>query len=288
MARIRTIKPEFWTAEQVMECSPTARLLFIGVWNFCDDGGNHPASCKTLKAEVFPGDDITAAEIDALVGELLTNDLLVEYEAAGKRYWHVTGWHHQKIEKPNFKHPKPTDGGILRPVADESPNDRRPVADHSTPEGKGGEGRGEERKGVNPPPHPARAREVDEAFPMDAGWEPSPHFGTAARSAGLLVSDPAEVAAALAEFRLYWLTQPATVRTQHEWDHALIRSLKADRLRATQAPKARASPSRSQREQAVAWANELMGRGQGNERDDGTIEVPDGAAGQLGFYSDPG
>ena len=41
MARIRSIKPEFWTAEQVMECSPMARLLFIGMWNFCDDGGNH-------------------------------------------------------------------------------------------------------------------------------------------------------------------------------------------------------------------------------------------------------
>ena len=70
MARIRTIKPEFWTAEQIMECSPNARLLFIGMWNFCDDAGIHPASCKTLKAEVFPSDDITASEIGTLVAEL--------------------------------------------------------------------------------------------------------------------------------------------------------------------------------------------------------------------------
>ena len=63
MARIRTIKPEFWTSEQVMECSPLARLLFIGVWNFCDDAGNHPMSAKTLKALVFPGDDITSAKV---------------------------------------------------------------------------------------------------------------------------------------------------------------------------------------------------------------------------------
>jgi hypothetical protein len=49
MARIRTVKPEFWTSEQVMNCSRDARLLFIGMWNFCDDGGNHPASAKTLK-----------------------------------------------------------------------------------------------------------------------------------------------------------------------------------------------------------------------------------------------
>jgi len=43
MARIRTIKPEFWVSEQVGECSPNARLLFIGMWNFCDDRGVHPA-----------------------------------------------------------------------------------------------------------------------------------------------------------------------------------------------------------------------------------------------------
>ena len=30
-----------WTSEQIVECSPIARLLFIGMWNFCDDGGNH-------------------------------------------------------------------------------------------------------------------------------------------------------------------------------------------------------------------------------------------------------
>jgi hypothetical protein len=49
MARIRTVKPEFWTSEQVMELSPLARLAFIGMWNFCDDAGVHTASAKRLK-----------------------------------------------------------------------------------------------------------------------------------------------------------------------------------------------------------------------------------------------
>ena len=143
MARIRTIKPEFWTSEQVMECSPTARLLFIGMWNFCDDAGIHPASAKTLKAEVFPADDINATDVQRLVDDLLTNGLIVEYESAGKRYWQVTGWHHQKIEKPNYKHPKQE---IQQPIADDSTTSRRPFADHSTPEGKGMEGKGKESK----------------------------------------------------------------------------------------------------------------------------------------------
>ncbi len=44
MARIRTTKPEFFTSEQVMNLSIFARFAFLGMWNFCDDGGNHPAS----------------------------------------------------------------------------------------------------------------------------------------------------------------------------------------------------------------------------------------------------
>lgn len=141
MARIRTIKPEFWTSEQIMECSPNARLLFIGMWNFCDDAGIHPASAKTLKAEVFPGDDIPVSEIQGLVDELKSNNLIIEYESYGKQYWIVTGWNHQKIEKPNFKHPKPV---TTKQVADHSPTIRRSIDDHSTPEGKGRESNGVE------------------------------------------------------------------------------------------------------------------------------------------------
>lgn len=151
MARIRTVKPEFWTSEQVMELSIPARLLFLGMWNFCDDAGTHPASAKTLKAEVFPGDDMLSANVQRLVDELLLQGLLIEFEAGGKWYWHVTGWKHQKIDKPNVKHPTPPEGPhkpwVPRSVADQSSNDRRTVDDHSPPEGKGMEGNGREGKG---------------------------------------------------------------------------------------------------------------------------------------------
>ena len=71
MARIRTIKPEFWTSEQVMEITPLARLAFIAMWNFSDDRGVHPASYKTLRAEAFAGDDnITADTVAGLVEEM--------------------------------------------------------------------------------------------------------------------------------------------------------------------------------------------------------------------------
>ena len=53
MARIRTVKPEFWTDRRVGECSPNARLLFIATWNFADDHGGLDRSAKQLKAQGY-------------------------------------------------------------------------------------------------------------------------------------------------------------------------------------------------------------------------------------------
>lgn len=166
MARIRSIKPEFWTSEQVVELSPTTRLLFIGMWTFCDDRGVHPASCKTLKMEVFPGDDFTASNIEQMMAAIIQAGLVLEYQGFdGKMYWAVTGWEkHQKVEKPNFKHPEPPK------IADHSPTNRRLIADHSTTGGKGGEGKGREmelegRGGAideNPTTRPAKNSSNDE------------------------------------------------------------------------------------------------------------------------------
>lgn len=142
MARIRSIKPEFWTSEQVMECSPLARLLFIGIWNFCDDGGNHPDAEKSLKALIFPGDDIDSATVRRLLDELSEHDLLTFYEYDGKRYLHVNGWHHQKIERPTFKHPCPAGdlqemGPAPHVVDDQSESDRLSLVHGEEGERKG-------------------------------------------------------------------------------------------------------------------------------------------------------
>lgn len=121
MARIRSIKPEFWTSAQVMECSALARLLFIGMWNFADDAGRMTYSAKTLKAQIFPSDDISVANVQRLVDELSTNGLVRVYEVDGRQYLHITGWHHQKVDKPK-------ESKIPGPVAEQSSNDRRRVA----------------------------------------------------------------------------------------------------------------------------------------------------------------
>lgn len=100
MARIRSIKPEFWTSEEVMECSPIARLMFIGMWNFADDVGRLPLSPKTIKAQIFPNDPIEVDTIRGMIDELASNTLLRIYAVDGKEYLQITGWHHQRIDKP--------------------------------------------------------------------------------------------------------------------------------------------------------------------------------------------
>ena len=106
MPRIRTIKPEFWTSEQVVECSLPARLLFVGLWNFADDGGVHPASIRRLTMEVFPGDAFSADDVAGWVAELVDVGLLVEFAAEGREFWSITGWRHQKIDRPSIRHPQ--------------------------------------------------------------------------------------------------------------------------------------------------------------------------------------
>jgi len=159
MARIRTIKPEFWSSEQVMECSPNARLLFIGLWNFCDDGGNHVASLKTIKAEIFPGDDIDSTNVRRMLDELSSNGLIEFYSCENKDFIHVTGWHHQKIDQPTYKHPRP-DGTTPE-------NIRRTIGERSPPEGKGEEGKGKERK------EQERAAAPKRGTRLPADWKPS-------------------------------------------------------------------------------------------------------------------
>jgi hypothetical protein len=136
MARIRSIKPDFWTSEQVLECSPIARLLFIGIWNFADDAGRLPFSPKSIKAQVFPGDDFSIDDIRGMLNELSANGLILIYSVDDKEYLEVTGWHHQRIDKPQPpRYPAP--------FVDNSTNAPRPLP----PDRIGKDRRGKDKKG---------------------------------------------------------------------------------------------------------------------------------------------
>lgn len=135
MARIRTIKPDFWTDDKLTECSLSARLLFIGTWNFADDAGNLDRSPKQIKARVFPVDNI---DCEPLLRELITQGLLTEYSVDGKKYLHVQGFaKHQVINRPSA----PT-----CPEYDESLKDQATIIEGSLSPHAGREGKGREGK----------------------------------------------------------------------------------------------------------------------------------------------
>ncbi|HZN76074.1 MAG TPA: hypothetical protein VFC00_30960 [Micromonosporaceae bacterium] len=88
MARSRTLKPEFWTDEVIVELSFAARLFYQGCWNFsiCDQG-HIDDSPKSLKMKIFPADDVDPA---ALIDELIKWGRLRRKETPdGRTYLHV-------------------------------------------------------------------------------------------------------------------------------------------------------------------------------------------------------
>ena len=76
MARIRTIKPEFFTSEDIVELDPMARLLYIALWCEADKEGRLVWKPKTFKMRYFPADD---CDIDALADALVTRGLVCLY-----------------------------------------------------------------------------------------------------------------------------------------------------------------------------------------------------------------
>ena len=76
MARIRTIKPEFFTSEDIVALSPHARLLYIALWCEADKEGRMTWKPNTFKLRYLPGD---AVDIQVLATELVQSGLVVLY-----------------------------------------------------------------------------------------------------------------------------------------------------------------------------------------------------------------
>lgn len=76
MARIRTIKPEFFTSEDIVSLSPFARLLYIALWCEADREGRMVWKPLTFKIRYFPVDDV---DIQELCIELIDKGLIELY-----------------------------------------------------------------------------------------------------------------------------------------------------------------------------------------------------------------
>lgn len=150
MARIRTVKPDFFRSRSLAKVSIPARLTFAGLWTEADDLGHGPADAEILKGSLWPKSaEVTAADVETHLHELVNTDHISLYVVDDERFFAVTNWaKHQSAayRRGEAKFPTPDEGNpwsehesckIVQPAP--------PVVQESAGrEGKGEEGRGEE------------------------------------------------------------------------------------------------------------------------------------------------
>ena len=81
MARIRTVKPEFWTDEKTGHLSSDAKLLFIGLWNHADDYGVLEWRPEEWRIKILPYDSrSTTVSILDPIAELMASGLCKTFD----------------------------------------------------------------------------------------------------------------------------------------------------------------------------------------------------------------
>ncbi|HCH6764250.1 TPA: hypothetical protein NK775_000878 [Serratia marcescens] len=234
MARIRTVKPEFWTDEKVVECSIAARLLFIGLFNFANDKGCLERSPRRIKMQVFPADPM---DCEPLIQELITHGLLTEYSVNDVQYLHISGFlKHQKINRPSKTNiPMP-------------PGFNENSVSHHGQVTDGKEGKGKDLKdnplslsgageispdGQGSPPTPWEDQDDENPcgkFPMSANWAPTIDFQRLAALWGRIIDGPAPgyTPQELASFQAYWKAE-GRVFNQTQWEQKFADSVLYER-----------------------------------------------------------
>jgi hypothetical protein len=110
--RSRNLKPGFFTNADLLECDPLARILFSGLWCVADREGRLEDRPKQIKIQLLPCDN---CDVDVLLQQLASKNLIVRYEVGGVRYIQITSF--LKHQKPHMKEsastiPEPTKEGI--------------------------------------------------------------------------------------------------------------------------------------------------------------------------------
>lgn len=102
MARIRTVKPEFWKHERLSELPEATHMLAAALLNYSDDEGYFNANPKLIQGECFPLRELSVSIPESL--RLLSAEgyLRLGRGSDGKRYGHIVHFSaHQKISHPS-------------------------------------------------------------------------------------------------------------------------------------------------------------------------------------------
>ena len=172
MARIRAIKPEFWSSPGIGEASFSARLLYVAMWNWADDMGVGPANPGELRGFAFPNDDDMTLDVIRRDLDVIRRVFgVVFYEVGGRPFYSIPSWEkHQKFDRRSKgKYPGP-DQADTAPDQHERRDSEGPADIPSSPRRDSVAGTGEQgNRGSNPIGHPADDRDTFSEF-----WESYP------------------------------------------------------------------------------------------------------------------
>lgn len=149
MGRIRTVKPELFTHEELfdleLESDLPIRIAFAGLFTCCDKAGRFNWRPRTLKLAVLPHD---AVDFSRVLDALATRGFIVKYALNGVEYGFIPTW-----EKHQVVNNRETDSDLPYPdeslyISMTSTRGARVDDARGTPvKGKGREGKGKEGEG---------------------------------------------------------------------------------------------------------------------------------------------
>ncbi|HHW7541914.1 DnaT-like ssDNA-binding domain-containing protein [Escherichia coli] len=230
MARIRTIKPEFWTDEDMAELSEPACLLAIGLLNYADDEGYFNANPKLIKAAVFPIRE-PSVPIPVLIQELSNCGYLSMFSTSdGKQFGAITNFlKHQVVNKPKESKIKclplipyeyGTDTGQVPLGMDQGTG----IRESKTPLSA------REEIQISPVVVPGIGEPIGK-FTMHENWQPSDDFVMRARMWGHALPADGYKKSDLIEFITYWMAE-GNVMQHVQWEQKFARLLMNRRKRA--------------------------------------------------------
>lgn len=147
MARIRTIKPEFFRHETLQELGAEAMLVFAGLLGHCDSRGRFEWRPRQLKLDILP---FLPFEMERVLLALEAGGMLRRYSVDGKDYGEIPTFEkHQRLsgkeQSEGEKHPAPI-GEVTG---------KQQGSDGEIPESQEGKGREGNRKGKESAEKPA-------------------------------------------------------------------------------------------------------------------------------------
>jgi hypothetical protein len=101
MARIRTIKPEFWKHEELSALPEATHMLAAQLLNYADDFGYFNANARLIQAECSPLREPSVSIPESIRSLQAAGYIRLGTAADGKRYGQVTTFSdHQRVSHP--------------------------------------------------------------------------------------------------------------------------------------------------------------------------------------------